>query len=100
MIRRGVTHESPAAEPAEDLVAEIFPMLERIGAEIEKMLGGPGRSTAGEGGQSGTAQPRPPATVGGRPPPSLAHRPAEPHQLPPHDLEHPRVVQRGPGCAR
>src|SRR5207253_2503465 len=40
MIRRGLTHETPQHEPAEDLVAEIFPMLERIGAEIEKMLGG------------------------------------------------------------
>src|SRR5256714_10325749 len=39
MIRRGLTHESPAAEPAEDLVAEIFPMLERIGAEIAEMIG-------------------------------------------------------------
>src|SRR5439155_1046074 len=38
MIRRGLTHETPATEPAEDLVAEIFPMLERIGVEIEKML--------------------------------------------------------------
>src|SRR5207245_3657938 len=44
MIRRGLTHEQPQQEPADDLVAEIFPMLERIGAEIEKMLGGPSDS--------------------------------------------------------
>src|SRR2546422_7204972 len=45
MIRRGLTH-APATgegEPAEDLMAEIFPVLERIGEEIEKMLGGKGR---------------------------------------------------------
>src|SRR5438270_116916 len=51
MIRRGLTHETPQHEPAEDLVAEIFPMLERIGAEIEKMLGGERRAKAVEGGE-------------------------------------------------
>src|SRR5207253_2807312 len=49
LIRRGLTHETPQHEPAEDLVAEIFPMLERIGAEIEKMLGGEGRGRAAAG---------------------------------------------------
>src|SRR5439155_17046228 len=64
MIRRGVTHESPAAEPGEDLVAEIFPMLERIGAEIEKMLGGEGRSRAVEGGEGKAPDDRsPPSTA-------------------------------------
>src|SRR5207302_773257 len=47
MIRRGLTHETPQQEPAEDLVAEIFPMLERIGAEIEKMLGWVGAGSTG-----------------------------------------------------
>src|SRR6266851_2600343 len=46
MIRRGLTHERPAQEPAEDLMAEIGPMIERIGQEIEKMLGGTGRRGA------------------------------------------------------
>ena len=100
MIRRGVTHESPAAEPAEDLVAEIFPMLERIGAEIEKMLGGPGRSTTGEGGQGGTAQPRPPSTVVDRPRPSLADRRAELDRLLRAELEHQGIVVRGQDIAR
>src|SRR5437588_7073493 len=99
MIRRGVTHESPAAEPGEDLVAEIFPLLERIGAEIEKMLGGPGRSTAGEGGQGGTAQPRPPSTVVDRPRPSLADRRAELDQLLRDELEHQGIVVRGQDIA-
>src|SRR5439155_1369738 len=51
MIRRGLTHERPPQEPAEDLMADIFPMLERIGAEIEKMLGGSGRQAAATGGK-------------------------------------------------
>src|SRR6266511_2334571 len=51
MIRRGLTHEQPQQEPAEDLVAEIFPMLERIGEEIEKMLGGERRGTTGKDGE-------------------------------------------------
>src|SRR5213078_4351079 len=55
LIRRGLTHETPQHEPAEDLVAEIFPMLERIGAEIEKMLGGEGRGRMVEGGGGGSA---------------------------------------------
>src|SRR5213083_3049780 len=55
MIRRGLTHEAAAPTPPENLVAEIFPMLERIGAEIEKMLGGPGRSTTGKDGQGEAA---------------------------------------------
>src|SRR5213080_3296115 len=82
MIRRGLTHEQPRQEPAEDLMAEIFPMLERIGAEIEKMLGGEGRSKAVEGGGGVTAdQPPPSSTAVHRPPPSLADRRAELDQL-------------------
>src|SRR5207244_8607574 len=61
MIRRGYTHERPQQEPAEDLVAEIFPMLERIGAEIEKMLGGGGRGRKVEdrGSRCGRSPPQP-----------------------------------------
>src|SRR6266542_1111877 len=40
LIRKGLTHEPPPAGPREDVMAEIFPMLERIGEEIERMLGG------------------------------------------------------------
>src|SRR5436190_19337851 len=101
MIRRGVTHESPAAEPAEDLVAEIFPMLERIGAEIEKMGGGPGRSTAVEGGGGkGAAEPPPSSTALHRPPPSLADRRAELDQLLRAELEHQGIVVSGQDIAR
>src|SRR5438034_4900607 len=69
MIRRGLTHEKPQQEPADDLVAEIFPMLERIGAEIEKMLGGPSDSrTVARQGTETTVRPS------DRPTPSLAER--------------------------
>src|SRR2546429_5300837 len=78
MIRRGLTHEPAAGggEPAEDLVAEIFPMLERIGEEIEKMLGGKGRQEAGRGGTG--AAPVPPPTPPPRPPPTPAGHRAPP----------------------
>src|SRR5436309_8841298 len=76
MIRRGLTHEQPRQEPAEDLMAEIFPMLERIGAEIEKMLGGSGRQAAATGGK-GTGDMTeivPPVAASSRPLPTLAER--------------------------
>src|SRR5437763_754139 len=101
MIRRGLTHEQPRQEPAEDLMAEIFPMLERIGAEIEKMLGGEGRSKAVEGGGGVTAdQPPPSSTAVHRPPPSLADRRAELDQLLRAELEHQGIVVSGQDIAR
>src|SRR5438874_6884756 len=100
MIRRGRTHEQPRQEPAEDLMAEIFPMLERIGAEIEKVLGGSGRQRAVEGGLGGTAQPRPPSTVVDRPRPSLADRRAELDRLLRDELERQGIVVRGQDIAR
>src|SRR5438128_218821 len=51
MIRRGLTHEAAAPTPPEDLLVEVFPILERIGEEIEKMLGGPRRAETDRGGQ-------------------------------------------------
>ncbi len=101
MIRRGLTHDSPAAEPAEDLVAEIFPMLERIGAEIEKMLGGEGRGKTGKDGEGGVrVQPSPSSPVLPRPSPSLAERRAELDQLLRDELEHQGIVVRGQDIAR
>src|SRR5437660_6356879 len=67
MIRRGLTHETRKSEPAEALVAEIVTMLERIGEEIEKMLGGKGRSKAVEGGEDKAAD-------GAAPPSTALHR--------------------------
>src|SRR5439155_103451 len=79
MIRRGLTHEQPRQEPAEDLMAEIFPMLERIGAEIEKMLGGTGRQAAATGGKGvgEVTETVPPVAAHSRPLPTLAERRAE-----------------------
>jgi len=95
MIRRGLTHESPAAEPAEDLVAEIFPMLERIGAEIEKMLGGrPDSRTVGPRATEATVRPSDRPTV------TLADRRAELDQLLRDELEHQGIVVRGQDIAR
>ncbi len=102
MIRRGLTHEQQLRqEPAEDLVAEIFPMLERIGNEIEKMLGGERRAKAVEGGGGVTAdQPPPSSTALHRPPPSLADRRAELDQLLRRELEHQGLIVGGQDVAR
>src|SRR3989449_3537394 len=101
MIRRGLTHETPATEPAEDLVAEIFPMLERIGVEIEKMLGGEGRGKTGKDGEGGVrVQPAPSSPVMPRPSPTLADRRAELDQLLREELEHQGIVVRGQDIAR
>src|SRR5687768_2845857 len=82
MIRRGLTHEPSRTEPPEDLVAEIFPMMQRFGEEIEKMLGGGGRWRAVEGG-GGTPEDQPPPTSTNRhqPRPTLPERRAELDQL-------------------
>ena len=102
MIRRGLTHEKPQQEPADDLVAEIFPMLERIGAEIEKMLGGKGRQEAAEGGKASgkTTETVPPVAAHSRPLPSLADRRAELDQLLRRELENQGIVVRGQDIAR
>src|SRR5881397_2863150 len=95
MIRRGLTHEQPQQEAAEDLVAEIFPMLERIGAEIEKMLGGPSDSrTVARQGTETTVRPS------DRPTPSLAERRAELDELLRRELEHQGIVVKGQDIGR
>ena len=60
-IRQG-SAEDPAGEPAADLAAEIVPMLERIGAELDRMLSG---DRGGEPVRDPRA-PRPPQTLGER----------------------------------
>src|SRR5206468_2006102 len=89
MIRRGLTHERPPQEPAEDLMADIFPMLERIGAEIEKMLGGSGRQAAATGGKGAgdATETVPPVAAPSSPLPTLAERRAELDQLLRAELE-------------
>jgi ATP-dependent Clp protease ATP-binding subunit ClpA len=88
MIRRGQAHEGAEgnATSGEDLVAEIFPMLERIGQEIEKMLGG--------------EKPPPPSTAPHRPPPTLADRRAELDRLLRAELEHQGITVTGQEVAR
>ena len=102
MIRRGLTHEQPQQEPAEDLMAEIFPMLERIGAEIEKMLGGGGQGRSGEarGGRSVEEQPSPTSTNLHQLPATLAERRAELDQLLRKELEHQGIIVGGQAVAR
>src|SRR2546425_9269187 len=99
MIRRGLTHEHGAggtsAEPAGDLATEIFAGLERIGQEIEKMLGGPGVGRTGAAApQQQTAHPptRPSAT--------LQERRAELDELLRRELERQGVVVTGREVAR
>jgi len=103
MIRRGLTHEAATPTPPEDLLVEVFPILERIGEEIEKMLGGKGRSQAVEGGKrgGGATETMPPITTDSRPlPPSLADRRAELDRLLRQELERQGIVVTGKDVAR
>ncbi len=103
MIRRGLTHEQqPRQEPAEDLMAEIFPMLERIGTEIEKMLGGGGQGRSGEvrGGRSVEEQPPPTSTTLPKPPPTLSERREDLDRLLRQQLESQGLVVGGQDVAR
>jgi ATP-dependent Clp protease ATP-binding subunit ClpA len=100
LIRRGLTHEQPREQPAEDLMAEIFPMLERIGAEIEKMLGG-GRGKTVEGGGGRSEQsPAPTSTDLHRLQPTLADRRAELDLLLRQELERQGIIVSGQDVAR
>jgi ATP-dependent Clp protease ATP-binding subunit ClpA len=105
MIRRGQAEDaggSPGgAASGEDLVAEIFPMLERIGAEIEKMLGGGGRDRPGEdGARDRTTAQSPSFPVLPRPSPSLPERRAELDLLLRRELEHQGIIVTGQDVAR
>lgn len=101
MIRRGLTHEQAAPEPVGDLAAEIFPMLEKIGAEIEAMLGGGRRGRTGRDGEgTGQGDPAPSSAVVARPARSLSDRRAELDQLLRRELERQGIVVRGQDIAR
>jgi len=98
MIRRGLTHEQqPRQEPAEDLMAEIFPMLERIGAEIEKMIGG--QADRRTGGQVAAPE-QPTARPPDRPTATLAERRGELDDLLRRELENQGIVVTGQDVAR
>ena len=97
MIRRGLTRDQSAAEPMPDL-ATVF---ERIGREIEELLGGERRGNAvhsGEGGASAEASP--PSTAPHRPPPPLADRRDELDRLLRAELEAQGVTVAGRDIAR
>jgi ATP-dependent Clp protease ATP-binding subunit ClpA len=97
MIRRGVTREAPEHGPPEDLVAEIFPVLERIGEEIEKLLGGQAvRRSDGPVHAPEAATARPPD----RPTAKLADQRAELDALLRAELEHQGIVVSGQDVAR
>lgn len=93
LIRRGGAREAAEPRPADDLVAEIFPVLERIGEEIEKMLGG--QAVRRSGGQE---QPTELATA--RPTATLAEQRAELDRLLRVELEHQGIVVGGQDVAR
>ncbi|HYT70252.1 MAG TPA: AAA family ATPase [Gemmatimonadales bacterium] len=97
LIRKGLTHEPPPAGPREDVMAEIFPMLERIGEEIERMLGG--QAVRRSGGQV-SAPEQPTARPPDRPTATLAQRRAELDQLLRRELESQGIVVTGQDVAR
>jgi len=74
-------------------------MLERIGAEIEKMLGGEGRGRAREAAEGSTAA-APVAPSRALPRPSLPDRRAELDGLLRAELEHQGIIVRGQDVAR
>src|SRR5882672_4292514 len=96
-IRQGATRDADAQAPPEDFVAEIFPVLERIGAEIEKMLGG--QADRRSGGQV-VAPEQPTARPPDRPTATLAERRAELDELLRCELEHQGIVVGGQEVAR
>src|SRR5204863_1833165 len=83
-------------------MAEIFPMLERIGAEIEERLGGSGRQAAATGGKGAgdATETVPPVAAPSRPLPTLAERRAELDQLLRQELENQGIVVGGQEVAR
>lgn len=99
MIRRGLAREAAAEAPRDFVAAELVPMLERIGEEIERMLGVGGGSgerggPAGQGAAPGARAAPSPA------PPSLAERRAELDRLLRAELERQGIVVRGQDVAR
>ena len=96
-IRQGGTREAAEPGPADDLVAEIFPVLERIGAEIERMLGGQaGRREGGQAKAAESTSAHPPA----RPTATLADQRSELDRLLRAELEHQGIVVGGQDVAR
>src|SRR5579859_5325384 len=87
-IRQG-SAEDPAGEPGADLAAEIVPMLERIGAELDRMFSG----------ERGAPTP-PPASRTAQTPQTLGDRRAELDRLLRAELESQGLVVTGREIAR
>ncbi len=97
LIRRGHGAERAAAESMPDL-ATVF---ERIGREIEDLLGGEPREAAARGGEGGaTADSPPPSAAPPRAAPTLADRRAELDRLLRAELEAQGVIVTGNDVAR
>jgi ATP-dependent Clp protease ATP-binding subunit ClpA len=94
MIRRGLSREHGAIEPLPDLAT----VLDRIGEEIQKLLGGERRATVEKGGGETSAD-TPPATALARSP-SLSDRRDELDRLLRAELESHGVVVTGQDVAR
>jgi len=98
MIRRGVARdEGKQGSAGDDLVAEIFPMLERIGEEIERMLGG--QAVRRSGGQANATEPAT-ARPADRPTATLADQRSELDRLLRAELESQGIVVSGQDVAR
>ena len=96
MIRRGMVREA-ANEP----LADLGTVLDRIGEEIQKLLGGEERGQAAAGGAEKPAGESPPSTVVHRTsPPSLSERREELDRLLRTELESHGVVVTGHDVAR
>ena len=89
MIRRGLTHERGSDDPLPDLGT----MLDRIGEEIQKLLGGEAREQTGEASSPSTS-------ASPRPAPSLSERRDELDRLLRAELESHGVVVTGHDVAR
>jgi ATP-dependent Clp protease ATP-binding subunit ClpC len=96
LIRRGHGSERVAAEPMADL-ATVF---ERIGREIEDLLGGEPRDAARGGGGETTPDTPPPSAAPPRSAPTLADRRAELDQLLRAELEAQGCIVTGTDVAR
>ena len=87
-IRRGGAEASATADaPAQDLAADIVPMLERIGAELDRMLGGGSAAAVPAGAPAPAA-------------PTLGERRAELDRLLRAELESQGLVVTGRDVAR
>jgi ATP-dependent Clp protease ATP-binding subunit ClpC len=104
MIRREMGGGATApGVPPEDFLADILPAIERIGAEIEKIFGGQGRTETDRDGQGRTETDRDgPLHLSDpvRPGPTLSDRRAELDLLLRRELEQQGIIVRGQDIAR